>query len=50
MGSWTEFNLDSTEDEGQEDEEDEYVEVDGAGAAESDELVSQQSNTGQMCE
>ena len=46
----TEFNLDSTEDEGQEDEEDEYVEVDGAGAAESDELVSQQSNTGQMCE
>ena len=46
----TEFNLDSTKDEDQEDEEDEYVEVDGAGAAESDELVSQQSNTGQMCE
>ncbi len=44
----SEFNLDEGNDDNKDDEQ--YVDVEGAGDGESEQLISQQSNTGQMCE
>lgn len=42
--------VDEFNDDGQDDDDDGSVDIDGDGEDDSDELVSQQSNNGQMCE